>query len=457
MPTLSENDLPRTARGGVKQPAELEEIGWFEPYVPPVEVPPPPKPAPKPKPKPSVFLEIIDRHLRESGVNLPEMTDTAEETATEDADQTETPQPSEASAEPAAEPAPPPRFATATEIVRWLRLIFLAQTHLSDEAAELAAYWVISTYFQSALNVLPSLIVTGDTPQANQVLHALRAFCQKPVLLARLERNHLCMICGFSTLLVFAPHLQKRTADLLSSLTDKRIYHVNGQNCGYYAKSIALYAGESPDIPKIQNAIHIHIPPTNAPPPRAPQCLPTMMEHIPVHLDQYSSRNFREVSHWTWTPSGLSSESAIIAKELGRCIVDAYDLRRKLVDLLKTQDRQRLAVLANTDEAIVVEATRALVLEGREQAYAKEIASAANRIQEARGESGRLRPENVGHILKGLGLPTRRLSQAGNGLRFDRTTVARIHELAAMYMVDVVEDAPAESENLPGAQTAESK
>jgi len=120
--------------------------------------------------------------------------------------------------------------------------------------------------------------------------------------------------------------------------------------------------------------------------------------------------------------------------------VDAPELRPKLVTLLKTQDQQRLAEMSDTSEAIVLEATRALSRDGREQAYARKIAVEVNRRLEARGETARLSPEKVGHRLKKLGLRTRPLSQTGNGLTFDKATVARIYELAAMYMVDVMED-----------------
>jgi hypothetical protein len=75
--------------------------------------------------------------------------------------------------------------------------------------------------------------------------------------------------------------------------------------------------------------------------------------------------------------------------------------------------------------------------------YVREIAAEVNRLLKVRGETARLSPEKVGHILKKLGLCTRRLSQSGNGLVFDHVTVARIHELAAMY---IMEDMPAKTE-----------
>lgn len=134
--------------------------------------------------------------------------------------------------------------------------------------------------------------------------------------------------------------------------------------------------------------------------------------------------------------------------------MDAPELRQRLVALLKSQDQQSLSEMSGTSEAIVVEATQALSRDGREQAYAREIADAANRLLEARGETVRLSPEKVGHRLRSLGLRTRRLSQTGNGLTFDKATIARIQQLAAAYLMD---DTPPESESLHSSQVTEIK
>jgi hypothetical protein len=60
--------------------------------------------------------------------------------------------------------------------------------------------------------------------------------------------------------------------------------------------------------------------------------------------------------------------------------------------------------------------------------------------------------EMVGHRLKKFDLPTHVLSQTGHGLTLDKATRAGIQQLAVMY---IVEDAPAEFENLHGAQASE--
>jgi hypothetical protein len=185
----------------------------------------------------------------------------------------------------------------------WIKQSALAQTHLPEEAAELVAFWVISSWFQDALTVLPCLIITGHAHDAGVVLHVLGDFCRHAALLAGFRRSHLGILRqSCQTNLVSEPSLDKRTADLLSSLTDRRFLVVEGGSLTRYSKSTAIYAGENPETHRIQNSIHIHTTPTNAAPPAPPQWVQKMIERVPVHLDQYRNKNLSYVRHLTWFP-----------------------------------------------------------------------------------------------------------------------------------------------------------
>jgi hypothetical protein len=134
--------------------------------------------------------------------------------------------------------------------------------------------------------------------------------------------------------------------------------------------------------------------------------------------------------------------------------VDSPDLQAALVSILAPRDQQRISERLDTAEALVIEAVLALSSGGAEQLYAKEIAVEVNRLLEARGERSKLSPEKVGHRLRRLGLTTRRLSQAGNGLVMDKETRTRLQMLSAMY---VMEDQLAGSENLHRQQITENR
>jgi hypothetical protein len=324
----------------------------------------------------------------------------------------------------------------------------LAHTRLTEDAAELACFCIFPTWFQDVLPVLPCQVITGSAPEALRVLDILYHFCREAELLAGIRRSQLVIIrYRCRTSLIWEPNLNKRTAELLSSLTDKRFLVVERSFWDHFARSTAVYAGENPDTHQIQNSIQIHITPTKADSSADPPWLQKMFERIPVHLAQYRERNLDHVAYSTWAPSGLSSEAATIASEIGRCIVDAPRLRQKLVTLLKEQETQRFLDMSTIVDAVVVEATQTLSHDGREHAYAREVAEKANRLFEARGETTRLSPEKVGHRWRKLGLRSRPLSQQGNGLVFDKATLASLKQLAAEYGM---EDAPTAAENLNG-------
>ena len=453
-----ENNLPPTAGESVTEPAEGDDGGCFEPFVPQIPVPRARKPAPELKP-PSL-MPLIDKILRDNGC-VPTPTDTTTETefptpaTDESTSDAEKAKPGEILTAPVQAPPPPHRMATAAELISWIKRCLVAQTHLPEDAAELVAFFAVSTWFQDILDVLPCLVLTGSAHDTMVVLHVLHNVCREATLLSGFRRSDLAVLWrGCKTNLVSEPSLDRRTAELLGNLTDRNFTVVERGSLISCAKSTAIYAGENPGTHKIQNSIPIHIAPTNAVPPARPQWLRKMMERLPVHLRQYRDENLSYVRRWTWVPSGLSSETAAVAAPIGRCIVNAPELQEKLLALLKTHDQQRQSEQSNTTEAVIVEAILTLSRNGREHAYAREIANAANRLLEARGESARLSPEKAGHQLKKFGLRTCRLSQAGNGVTFDKATVGQIQQLAAVY---TVEDTSAETENLHGSQATEKK
>ena len=126
---------------------------------------------------------MVDRAFRELGIP-PSRTDTAPETefpapsAAESAGNAEMTKPSEIRIEPLKAPLPPPQKAKMVELFTWIKRSVLALTHLSEDDAEIVAFWTISTWFQDALTVLPCLIVTGPGHDAGVVLQVLEYFCR---------------------------------------------------------------------------------------------------------------------------------------------------------------------------------------------------------------------------------------------------------------------------------------
>jgi hypothetical protein len=262
-----------------------------------------------------------------------------------------------------------------------------------------------------------------------------------PVRIAGFRRRDLQSFgCGRRTALICEPHLNSRDAALLGNLTTSGFLLPVEGGADDYSMSRAIYTGENPMGHKLHNSIHIHISTSgmNAPAPVRPEWLTKTTERLPVHLEQYRNKYLAHVTARTYVPSGMSSEAAAVAGPLMRCLVDAEELREEVKTLLRAEDQWHLAEKSVTTEAVVLEATLALSQDGREQAYAREIAAEVNRLFEARNDPARLIPANVGHQLKKLGLRTRRLSHTGNGLTFNKATVAEIQRLSAVYGMEVV-------------------
>lgn len=455
---LAQSNTPENNVAPSADPTSDFDCGeCFEPFIP--QVPEPPAPKPTPKPKPTSMAYLMDKFLRDKMGIEPTPIVTGSETglpapaAAESTGDAEMANPSEILPAPEKAPQPPARVATAVEIFTWITRCFLALALLLVDEAELITFWAISTWFQDELTVFPCLAITGPAHDAMEVLNILQGFCRMPLLVADFRKGDLVTLRhSCHTVLISEPNLNTRSAALLGNLTNRGFRVVADGGATDSSMSRAIYLGENPTTHKIQNSIRIHISPANAAPPAAPQGLREMIERIPVHLAQYREKNLSYVQRSTWVPYGLSPETAATAAPLGQGIVDAPKLWQKLVALLKTQDQQRLYEKSNTTEAIVVEATWAFIREGRKHAYAGEIATKANSLRETRGETARLGSENVGRQLSKLGLHTCRISQAGNGLRFDQPTVAKIQKLAAMYLM---EDTPAETENHHRSQAAD--
>ena len=300
--------------------------------------------------------------------------------------------------------------------------MIVAQTQLPEDVAELVAFWATSSWFQESQTILPCLVITGPAHDAMVLLRILKNLC--------------------------------RGAGLLGNMTNREFIIVDQRSYSYYASSRAIYIGEDSSIKKIQHSIQINITRTAAEPPTPAEWLQSYISALPKHLEHYREKNVEQVRRSTFNPSGLTSETAAIAKALGACIIGAPELQRKLVSLLKAQDQQHRSQESGTAEALVVEAALNLSRRGREHAFTSEIADEANRLLELRGERLKLSPETVGRRLCQLGLRTRCLTLAGNGLTFDKATVAVIQQLAAVY---VEEDLLVGTENLHRSQPAENK
>jgi hypothetical protein len=352
-------------------------------------------------------------------------------------------------------PSPTKLDSEIGELHNRIKQIIAARTRLSDSVSGLIAFWAISTWFLEAFTVFPCLVITGPAHEAMVVLIVLRDLCWIPALLAGFKRADLRELWGYRTLLIAEPYLDNRTAALLGNLTNRDFILVDQGNYLHGAGSRAIYIGEEIKIKRIQHSVYIDVTtPPHVDPPIPSQSRPETIDSLRNRLLKYRNRNLGKVRSLGFDPRVLSPEAHAIANSLGSCLVDAPQLQMELVALLRPQHQQQIADRSDSVEALVAGVALAFCHQGKDEIYVKEIAAEVNRLLVARGETMQLSPEKVGHKLKKVGLFTRRLSQAGNGLTLDQATRIRLHEVARAWRG---EDSIEDTENLHCQQCSQNE
>lgn len=341
-------------------------------------------------------------------------------------------------------PTSPEAYGTTGELFAKIKGAFKEQTQLADRDCALLTFWSFSAWLHLALPLAPGIMISGCAHEGDAVLRTLRAFCYHPILLVGLTSASLDKIPWQlnPTLLINEPALRARMATLLGTSTGRGyIACIKADACptspppDYFGPK-ALFVGE--DLPAksaLQNYLHISV--SRAPEVESQRAAPLSAEtrqSIQNQLLDYRLENLPAVVRSDFTVSGLTSELNEIATALGRCIVDAPDLRAELVSLLTPYFEHQLAERRDSLGMLAVGAALSIShQEGKDQMLVGEISAEVNRRLAARGEKIQCTPEKVGHRLKNAGLLSRRLGAAGNGFVLDHATQVLLHEVAAAY------------------------
>ncbi len=129
-------------------------------------------------------------------------------------------------------------------------------------------------------------------------------------------------------------------------------------------------------------------------------------------------------------------EVAAIAQVLGMPLASEPHLQHGIMELLQERDEQSRVDSATSLDGLVLRAVLTYChQESPQKVLVGKIAEAANDIYREEGESLRISSETVGHVLKNLGLYSRRLGNAGRGLILDKSTQSQAHRLAYAYDV----------------------
>jgi hypothetical protein len=306
---------------------------------------------------------------------------------------------------------------------------------LPERECSLLAYWSIATWFLDFLPFLPSVAVTGPATAADLLLRTLAAVCRRPVLLADVNPavlRALPLAELMPTLLIREPQLSKRTAALLDASNQPGYLVCSGDDFQQLYCAKCIYMGERANNQLLTpNNIHIHVGGNSRsflqPPPKD-----DVIQNFQRRLLYYRFVSHDEVADAKYGFSGFRfrPEVSAMAEVLGAVIVDDPELQKDIIELLQERDEQSRVDRASGQDGMVLKAVLWHCHQPDEQqVFVREIAVTANQMYSAEGESLKISNETVGHVLKNLGLYTRRLGNAGRGLVLDNATQARAHEL----------------------------
>jgi hypothetical protein len=309
---------------------------------------------------------------------------------------------------------------------------------LSEEMSALLTYWCIASWFPDVLDFVPRLTITGSKYAADLLFQMLRCACRRPLLLAGLSPAVLKLIPIrelMPTLFIYESRPSKRTEELLDAGDYRGYFFASGANMHQCYCARCIYLGEGLiSARSVSQGIYIHVSRNALLPERS---LPSTEEIQALQNMLFIYRNFNRdrVAASRYRPTGLLPELNAVARQLGACIVENTDLQHRIPQLLREQNEQALGDRLSELKGAVLRAVLRHCHAGDGKVHTSKIADTVNATYKKEGESLRVSSESVGHALKNVGLYSTRLDSSGRGLKLDKTTQLRVHQLALAYGV----------------------
>ena len=348
-------------------------------------------------------------------------------------------------------------FRTTRELFDDISALLHKHVMLPSKDCSLLAYWAIATWFTDYLPFLPSVVISGPASTADLLLRTLAAVCRRPVLLGELSPAILRKLPINEitpTLLIREPQLSRYTSSLLNASNQPGYLFFSGNTFQQLYCPKCVYVGECfKDSPATSNSVRINLGGSALIPRHG---LPTKDEitSFQNRLFSYRLLNHDKVAAANFRVSGFRPEISIVADVLAAAIVDDVELQRGVIEVLKDRDEQSRVDRATGVNGLVLRAVLFHCHQEEPRKFVREIAATANRFYAEDGESLKVSSETVGHVLKYLGLYSRRLGNAGRGLIFDKATRAQAHRLSHAY--DVLTAEPS-CEHCHGLQQSQSE
>jgi hypothetical protein len=228
-------------------------------------------------------------------------------------------------------------------------------------------------------------------------------------------------------------------AALLDASNKPGYFVSSGKDVWQFYGAKCIYLGEDGNERVVgPRSIHIHAG-RNASAAVRPLPANEVVQDLQNQMLYYRLVAHGRVASSNFRGARLLPELCALAQVLAAPFEGDPELQKGIVELLKELDEQVRVDRSCGLSAVVLRAVLWYCHQpDQQQVFVREIASTANQIYSEEGESLKSSNEAVGHLLKNLGLYTRRLGNAGRGLMLDKATQSRAHELS--YANDAVPD-----------------
>jgi hypothetical protein len=225
--------------------------------------------------------------------------------------------------------------------------------------------------------------------------------------------------------------LNKRSAELLEALEAKGFFIASGKDLWQSSSSMCVYLGENySQHDFLTHGINLHVT-ANASVRDLPRQNSKEVQQLQAQLLMYRAANHDRVQDSKFNVNGLVPELAAAAKQLAAVIIDDIQLQKQLIDVLGFQSEQARVDRSYSLTAIVLRAVIAYCHEPeRQEVFVRDITVRVISMSAEDGEVLKISNEKIGHVLRSLGLYTRRLGSKGRGLLIDKALRSRAHNLA---------------------------
>ncbi len=324
-------------------------------------------------------------------------------------------------------------------------------THEPDGVAQLATFFIFATWMVDSLPLAPLLwVVCPPTTTSVPMAQALRLLCRRALVVNDISATGVRSLLDIQPTLiteVFRP--SPRLLDLLRTSTRRGAITALGgrfiDTCGakvVFARE-PLRDPESAGFPLelVLSPSRAYISPMSA------SEADRIAGEFQAQLLSYRFRNSAKVCAPAFDLNQFTPSMQELAYSLGACIVDDDQLQAQIVSLLKPVDSEIRVSHASLLKAIALEVLLARCHTASGKYFpVVELTAGVNTVLRGRGETVEVSPEDVGWMLRGLGLHTDFMPGGRKALVLSNGVRQRIHELGAGYGVRSLRELPAKIE-----------